>query len=70
MDFIDKMNSDKTKNNEAKSIITKLIISSINKRDYSAKEVAHIMKSSFSSGGGKQLAMFTTCNFFNVQLYD
>ena len=45
MDFIYKMNSDKTKNNEAKSMITKLIISSINKRDYSAQEVAHIMMS-------------------------
>ena len=45
MDFIEKMSADQNQNNRAKSILTKLIISSISERDYSAQEVAHILMS-------------------------
>ena len=45
MDFIENMSSDEKKNDAAKSVLMKLIISSINERDYSAQEVAHILMS-------------------------
>ena len=45
MDVIEKMCTDKSENNSARSTLMKLIISSRNGRDYSAQEAAHIFMS-------------------------